>query len=121
MWLSVNPLLSLIVACIGGRPATTLSIECGAAPIALDIHLENSRVVDQTVDGGEGHDLAWKYLAPFAEGLIGGDQHRVSFGVEKWLWRRFDADQIAPIKRAWRRSIFARPYIWRLTSLSLVI
>jgi hypothetical protein len=46
---------------------------------------------------------------------------KMSFGVEKWLWRRFGANQIAPIKRACRRSIFARPYIWRLTSLSLVI
>jgi hypothetical protein len=31
------------------------------------------------------------------------------------------AIQIAPIKRAWRRSILARPYICRLISLSLVI
>jgi hypothetical protein len=43
----------------------------------------------------------------------------MSFGVQ--LWRRFGANQIAPIKRACRRSIFARPYIWRLTSFSLVI
>ena len=27
----------------------------------------------------------------------------------------------APISLAWRRSIFARPYIWRFTSLSLFI
>jgi hypothetical protein len=45
----------------------------------------------------------------------------VLFGVQNWLWRKFGAIQIAPIKRAWRRSILARPYICRLISLSLVI
>ena len=30
-------------------------------------------------------------------------------------------DQAAPMTRAWRRSSFPRPYIWRLTSLSLQI
>lgn len=29
--------------------------------------------------------------------------------------------QVAPMTRAWRRSSFPRPYIWRLTSFSLVI
>ena len=62
---------------VGGRPpGATLSIKCGAAPIALDIHLEDGGVVDQAIDGGERHGLVWKNLAPCAEGLIGGDQHR---------------------------------------------
>ena len=53
----------------------TLAIECCAASIALDIHLENSGVMDEAVDGGERHGLVWKDLAPVAEWLIGGDQH----------------------------------------------
>jgi hypothetical protein len=50
-----------------------------------------------------------------------GKMVRRGVKVDFRLWRRFGAIQIAPIKRAWRRSILARPYIWRLTSLSLVI
>ena len=61
----------------GQTTLATLSIECGAAPVAFDIHLEDGGVVDQAIDGGERHGLVWKNLAPFAEGLIGGDQHRV--------------------------------------------
>ena len=33
----------------------------------------------EAVDGGKGHGLIWKNPAPFAEGLIGGDEHRSSF------------------------------------------
>ena len=32
-------------------------------------------VVDEAIDGGERHGLVWEDLAPFAEWLIGGDQH----------------------------------------------
>ena len=43
-------------------------------------------------------------------------------GVQIWLCRTFgDAAYVAQIMRAWSMSIFPRPYIWRLTSLSLVI
>ena len=43
-------------------------------------------------------------------------------GVQKGLCRTFgDAAYVAQIMRAWSMSIFPRPYIWRLTSLSLVI
>ena len=31
--------------------------------------------MDEPVDRGESHSLIWKDLAPFAERLIGGDQH----------------------------------------------
>ena len=56
-------------------PWTTLAVECGAAAIALDIHLEDGRVMDEAVDGCQRHGLIWKHLAPVAERLIGGDQH----------------------------------------------
>src|SRR5204863_3777497 len=56
-------------------PRPTLAVECGAASIALDIHLEDGGVMDEAVDGGERHGLVWEDLAPVAERLIGGDQH----------------------------------------------
>ena len=34
--------------------------------------------MDQSVDGGEHHGGVGKDLTPFAEGLVGGDQHRSS-------------------------------------------
>ena len=41
--------------CMGRRAAwTMLAVECGAASIALDIHLEDGHVMDQAIDGGEG-------------------------------------------------------------------
>ena len=43
-------------------------------------------------------------------------------GAELRLWRSFGADNYtAPMTLAWSMSIFPRPYIWRFTSLSLVI
>src|SRR5207244_929337 len=70
--------ISLFLDCrVRRRPSwSTLALECGAASIALDIHLEDGRVMDEAVDGGERHSLIGKDLAPFAERLIGGDQHR---------------------------------------------
>ena len=35
--------------------------------------------MDEAIDGGERHGLVWEDLAPFAEWLIGGDQHLASF------------------------------------------
>ena len=33
-------------------------------------------MMNQTIDGGQGYGLIGKNPSPFAEGLIGGDQHR---------------------------------------------
>ena len=61
---------------VGGWPsASALSLEGFASPVALDVHLQDRGVVDEAVDGGERHGLIGEDLAPFAEGLIGGDQH----------------------------------------------
>lgn len=58
----------------GWRSAgTTLSVKGGAAPIALDVHLEDGGMVHQPVDGGERHRWIGEDPAPFAEGLVGGD------------------------------------------------
>ena len=47
--------------------------------IAVDVHLEDGRVMDEPVDGGEGHGLIGKDFSPFAERLICGDEQRASF------------------------------------------
>ena len=54
---------------------TTLALECSTPSIALDIHLEDCRVMDEAIDRGQRHSLIWKDFSPFAKWLIGGDQH----------------------------------------------
>src|SRR6516162_6221760 len=55
---------------------TALSLKRGASAIALDVHFDDGGVVDQPIDGGEGHGGIREDLIPFAEGLIGGNQDR---------------------------------------------
>jgi hypothetical protein len=68
--------ISLLLGCrMGRRPAWfTLAVECGAPSIALDVHFEDSRVMDKAIDRSERHGLIWEYLAPCAERLICSDQ-----------------------------------------------
>ena len=69
-------LLLLLDCRLGRRPAgAALAFECGAPSITLDIHLEDCRVMDKTVDRRECHRLIREDLAPCAERLICGDQH----------------------------------------------
>jgi hypothetical protein len=49
------------------------SVGGSAASIAVYVHLEDGRVVDQPVDGGDGDGLIGKDAVPGAEGLVGGD------------------------------------------------
>ena len=51
-----------------------LAFESGSSSIALNIHFENGGMVDEAINGGQGHGLIGKDLAPLAEGLVGGDQ-----------------------------------------------
>jgi hypothetical protein len=44
-------------------------------PGALDINLEDCGVMDEAIDRGERHCGIGKDLAPFAERLVGGDEH----------------------------------------------
>lgn len=57
----------------GRSSRTTLSFERSAPTIAFDVHLDDGGVVNEAIDGGESHGVV---RAPFAEWLIGGDQHR---------------------------------------------
>jgi len=50
---------------VGRRPAgPAFAVERGAAAIALDIHLEDRGVVDESVDRRQRHRLVGKDLAP---------------------------------------------------------
>lgn len=60
---------------VRGTPWTSLAVDGLTATIAFDVQLEDNGVVDETVDRGEGHCGVWKDFAPFAKGLVGGDQH----------------------------------------------
>ena len=51
-----------------------LTLFRGTGPEAVAGELEDGGVVDEAVDGGEGHGGIREDLAPFAEGLVGGDQ-----------------------------------------------
>ena len=72
-------------------------------------------------------DMPVESLVPYAEdGLNCGSAWKKDpvsgvIGVEQGLWRSLGDGHVAPMTRAWSRSIFPRPYIWRFTSLSLVI
>ena len=58
----------------GWAAGTSFAFERGTAAVAFNVHLEDGCVVDEAVDDGERHRLVREDLAPFAEGLVGGDQ-----------------------------------------------
>ena len=58
----------------GGAPSGAFGFHGAAPPIAFDVHLEDRGVVDQPVDGREGHSRVREDPVPFAEGLVRGDQ-----------------------------------------------
>jgi hypothetical protein len=59
--------------------ALVLSLEGVASPVAVDIDFEDRRVMDETIDGGQGHGRIGEDLAPLAEWLVGGDEGGASF------------------------------------------
>src|SRR6516162_1864101 len=67
---------SLLVCCFG---CPVLAIECAASSVALDVQLEDDRVMDQTVDGGDQHCLVGENFMPVGKSLIGADQKRAAF------------------------------------------
>src|SRR3984893_7478085 len=54
--------------------AASLAFERGATAVALDVHLEDGGMMNQAVDDRDRHCLVREDLAPFAEGLVGGDE-----------------------------------------------
>jgi hypothetical protein len=62
---------------VGGRPATaSLAFEGRATAVAFDVHLEDGGVMNEAVDDSDRHCLVREDFAPFAEGLVGGDEER---------------------------------------------
>jgi hypothetical protein len=79
-----------------------------------DLTLRTRRAMDwdaMLLPGWDCHGLPveWKVEDVFRHAIL---------ALSQFWWRRFYP---APMTRAWRRSSFPRPYIWRFTSLSLVI
>src|SRR5262249_60401302 len=54
--------------------AAPLAFECGAAAVALDVHLEDGGMMNQAVDDRDRHCLVREDFAPYAERLIGSDE-----------------------------------------------
>ena len=71
----------VVLGCdLGGPPRFLLaSFERGAAPVVLDVQLEDRGMVDEAIDGGHGGGLVGEDLVPFAEGLVGGYEQRAPF------------------------------------------
>src|SRR5512132_3018623 len=55
------------------------SFQGGSPPVALDVHLEDGRVVDEPVDHGQGHGWVGEDLAPLTERLVCGDEDGAAF------------------------------------------
>src|SRR6516162_7066025 len=64
---------AVIVAWMGGRPRPRLR---SRAALAFEVHLEDGGVMNEAVDDRDRHRLVREDLAPFAKGLVGGDQQR---------------------------------------------
>src|SRR5215831_19092315 len=60
---------------MGRRPASaSLAFKGGATAVAFDVHLEDGGVMNEAVDDSDRHCLVREDFAPFAEGLVGGDE-----------------------------------------------
>src|SRR5215469_15645788 len=65
---------------VEGRSATaSFAFQGGAAAIAFDVHLEDGGVMNEAVNDSNRHRVVREDLAPFAKGLVGGDQQRAAF------------------------------------------
>ena len=50
-----------------------------ASAIAVDVHLQDGRMVDQPVDGGDGDGRVGEDAVPGTEGLVGSDGETAGF------------------------------------------
>ncbi len=55
----------------GGATPATFLLEGGSSAIALDVHLEDCRVMNEPIDGCERHGGIGEDPVPIAEGLVG--------------------------------------------------
>src|SRR5580704_7635470 len=62
---------------VGRRAASaSLAFKGRATAVAFDVHLEDGGVMNEAVDDSDRHCLVREDFAPFAEGLVGGDEER---------------------------------------------
>jgi len=54
--------------------AASLAFKRGAAAVAFDVHLKDGGVMNEAVDDSDRHSLIREDFAPFAKGLVGGDE-----------------------------------------------
>ena len=72
--LSYNCKSGISIGELGTGRVGSSAVLCGGSPaVALGIDLEDGRVMDEAVDGGDGHGRIGEDLVPLAEGLIAGD------------------------------------------------
>src|SRR5260221_5549327 len=77
---SISSFSELLLCGVSRRPSgAALAVEGGLSTVAVDVHLEDCCVMDEAVDGGEGHGLIGEDLAPLSERLVCGDQHGSPF------------------------------------------
>src|ERR1035438_9528835 len=58
--------------------ALFLSSQSRATSVAFHVHLEDRRVMHESIDSCQGHGWILEDLSPFAEGLIGRDEQRAA-------------------------------------------
>ena len=74
---SISILLDLLGRCVRWwTTASAFAVECGFAPVALDIHLQDRGVVHEPVYGRQRHSLIREDASPLAEWLIGRYEQR---------------------------------------------
>src|SRR5438309_4822647 len=56
--------------------AASLAFKRSATAVAFDVHLEDGGVMNEAVDDRDRHCLVREDFAPFAKGLVGGDEER---------------------------------------------
>ena len=77
--LSYNRKSGIFIGELGTGRVGSSAVLCGGSPaVALGIDLEDGRVMDEAVDGGDGHGRIGEDLVPLAEGLIAGDDEALA-------------------------------------------
>ena len=79
------------------------AVLCGGSPaVALGIDLEDGRVMDEAVDGGDGHGRIGEDLGPLAEWLIAGDDEALAQALRALGWNRVrDWSALGGGRRSW--------------------
>ncbi len=73
---SISGVFQVPCGCVDRRPSgTPLSVEGRFSTVALDVHLQDRGVMNEPIDGGEGHRMVGEDASPFAERLVCRYEH----------------------------------------------